>query len=150
MDEEKSIRWLRIALTITALEFFGPALRDAGSSHALNPDWVGHARLHLVWLLGFMVTSGVANVWLIWFRRPALDSLRLSAIWQSCNVGGFWIAVALMGAYDGSLTMPGVHMHILGFDENAFGFAIFAAILAAAWFGILRAGTAAEATDAAG
>ena len=31
--------------------------------------WVGHARVHLVWLLGFMFFSGVANVYLIWFRR---------------------------------------------------------------------------------
>ena len=36
---------LRIALTVSAIEFFGPAIRDAGASHALNPDWVGHARL---------------------------------------------------------------------------------------------------------
>lgn len=138
MSRDRHVLLLRIALSLTALEFFGPALRDAGASHAMNPDWVGHARLHLVWLLGFMVLSGFANVWLIWFRAPVRQSLGLSALWQTCNVGGFWLAVVLMPGYGGSLTMPGVHMHILGVDENAFGFAIFALILAGAWLGLHR------------
>jgi hypothetical protein len=135
---------LRIALTVSAVEFFGPAIRDAGASHALNPDWVGHARLHLVWLLGFMVLSGFVNVYFIWFRRPVLESLRLSAVWQTCNIGGFWLAVLFQPAYGGSVTMPGIHMAIFGIDENVFGFSVLTAILAAAWLG-LRGGTKGEA-----
>lgn len=137
MTPERRRLAVRIALTITALEFFGPAVRDAGASHALNPDWVGHARLHLVWLLGFMVLSGLVNVWLIWVREPVLESLRLSAIWQTCNIGGFWISVALQGVYGGSVTMPGIHMDVFGIDENVFAFGVLTLILAGAWAGLV-------------
>jgi len=63
-------RVVQVLLTITSLEFFGPILRDYSPSHAFNPTWVGHARVHLVWLLGFMFFSGLANLYLIWLRRP--------------------------------------------------------------------------------
>ena len=54
MSREARILTVKIALTLPVFEFFGPIVRDFHPSHALNPDWVGHARLHLVWLLGFM------------------------------------------------------------------------------------------------
>ena len=141
---------IRLALTFTALEFFGPAIRDAGASHALNPDWVGHARVHLVWLLGFMVLSGVANVWLIWLRQPVLESLRLSALWQTCNMGGFWVAVVLGPAYGGSLTMEGIHMHVFGIDENVFAFTILSLVLAGAWLALRAAARGERAGEEAG
>ena len=122
--------WIRILLTVVALEFFGPIARDYSASHAFNPSWVGHARVHLVWLLGFMLLSGIANVYLIWFRRPRdIANLRLSALWQSCNLGGFWIAYALAPSYEGAITVPGVHVHIFGYDENVLGFTVLTALL---------------------
>ncbi|MDJ0852171.1 MAG: hypothetical protein QNK04_27695 [Myxococcota bacterium] len=136
MTPERRTLALRIALTVTAMEFFGPAIRDAGASHALNPDWVGHARVHLVWLLGFMVLSGFVNLYFIWFRRPVLESLRISALWQTCNLGGFWVAVLLNPAYEGSITVPGIHVHVFGIDENVFAFSVFSLILAGAWLGL--------------
>ena len=148
MSPEKHTLAVRIALTVTAMEFFGPAVRDAGASHALNPDWVGHARLHLVWLLGFMVLSGVVNLYLIWFRRPVLESLRLSALWQACNLGGFWVAVILQPAYGGSTLMPGIHTTIFGIDENVFAFSVLTVILSGAWLGLRSATLVSGARDA--
>ncbi len=134
MSEETRIRAIRIALTITALEFFGPIVRDFGASHAMNPSWVGHARVHLVWLLGFMLLSGVANLYLIWLRRPFdVRDLWLSAGWQSCNLGGFWIAYVLLPVYDGAITVPGIHTEILGYDENVFGFSLLSILMAGVW-----------------
>jgi hypothetical protein len=131
MSRDARILAARIALTLTALEFFGPIVRDFHPSHALNPDWVGHARVHLVWLLGFMGLSGVANLYLVWFRRPfELRNLWLSACWQSCNLGGFWIAYVLVPFYDGAITVPGVHMHVFGIDENVFAFAVLSIVMA--------------------
>ncbi len=125
---------IRIALTVTVLEFFGPVLRDYHPSHAFNPDWVGHARVHLVWLLGFMGLSGIANVYLIWFRRPfELRNLWLSAGWQCCNLGGFWIAYLLEGHYGGAITVPGIHTHIFGIDENVFAFSVLSCVMLAAF-----------------
>jgi len=127
------LRTARVLLTITALEFFGPIVRDSGSSHVLNPAWVGHARVHLVWLLGFMFLSGMANLWLIWVRRPLeRRTLWLSVAWQSCNLGGFWIAYALVDAYEGLITVPGEHVHVLGWDENVLVFAVLSVVMAGA------------------
>jgi hypothetical protein len=138
MTPERRRLAIRIALTVTALEFFGPAVRDTDATHVLNPDWVGHARVHLAWLLGFMGLSGLANLYLIWFRRPVLESLRLSALWQACNLGGFWLAVAFNPTYEGAITVPGIHMHVFGIDENVFAFAVFTVILAGVWLAGLR------------
>jgi len=134
------IRMAQILLTLTALEFFGPILRDINATHALNPTWVGHARLHLIWLLGFMGLSGIANLYLIWFRRPFdVRNLWLSAAWQACNLGGFWISVVLAPAYGGAVTLPETHVHILGLDENVVAFTILSALLIAAGAALRRA-----------
>ena len=133
MTREQRILAIRIALTITALEFFGPVLRDYHPSHAFNPDWVGHARVHLVWLLGFMGFSGVVNVYLIWFLRPfTLRNLWLSAVWQGCNLGGFWVAYLLEGHYHGAMTVPGIHTQVFGIDENVFAFSVLSCVMVAA------------------
>ncbi len=137
MTEATRTRAIQIALTFTALEFFGPILRDFGPTHAMNEDWVGHARVHLVWLLGFMGFSGIANLYLIWFARPfEMRNLRLSAVWQSCNLGGFWVAYLLLSVYGGSMTIPGVHTHVFGIDENVFAFAILSIVMAGVWWAI--------------
>jgi len=138
MTDRSRILALKIALTITALEFFGPMARDFAPSHAFNPTWVGHARVHLVWLLGFMFLSGIANLYLVWWRRPfALGNLRLSALWQSCNLGGFWIAYLLCPLYDGAITVPGIHTHIFGIDENVFVFSVLSLVMAGVWLLLL-------------
>lgn len=133
MTPETRLWLVRIGLTLAALEFFGPALRDFHPSHAFNPDWVGHARVHLVWLLGFMLFSGAVNIYLIWFRRPFdVRDLWLSATWQACNLGGFWVAYLLAPIYEGAITVPGIHTHIMGFDENVFVFCVLSLVLVAA------------------
>jgi len=129
-EHARTVLAVKVALTITVLEFFGPIVRDFSASHALNPEWVGHARVHLVWLLGFMFFSGVANLYLIWFRRPHdIRDLWLSTAWQCCNLGGFWVAYVLTPVYDGLITVPGVHVHIFGFDENVFVFSILSIVV---------------------
>ena len=121
---------VKVLLTIAAFEFFGPWGRDFSASHAFNPTWDGHARVHLVWLLGFMGFSGIANLYLIWWRRPAdARDLWLSAAWQACNLGGFWLAYALAPIYGGLITVPGIHVHVLGVDENVFVFSVLSAVL---------------------
>lgn len=146
---DRRMRAVQVLLTIVAFEFFGPIVRDYGPSHALNPSWVGHARLHLVWLLGFMFFSGLVNLWLIWGRRPFdVRDLRLAALWQCCNLGGFWAAYALADAYGGLVTVPGIHVHVLGWDENVLVFAILSAVMAVA-LALLALGRRTEAAHAA-
>src|SRR5215813_3348670 len=104
---------VKVLLTLTSFEFFGPLVRDFSPSHAFNPTWVGHARVHLIWL-----------------RRPVdTRDLWLSALWQSCNLGGFWVAYLLGPIYGGLITVPGIHVHIFGFDENVLVFAVLSIVL---------------------
>ncbi len=140
----RAIAAARVTLTLTGFEFFGPIVRDFNASHAMNPSWVGHARLHLVWLLGFMLFSGLANVYLVWLRRPFdVRNLWLSAGWQCCNLGGFWLATVLAPAYGGLVSVPGEHVRVLGLNENVFVFAVLSALMAAAMC-MLRVGGATE------
>ena len=126
----KYYRTVQILLTIGCLEFFGPMLKDTGVSHLLNPEWVGHARIHLGWLLGFMFFSGVANLYLIWIRKPrTIDNLKMSALWQGVHLAGFWSAVSLGPFYNGQLVDHRYHTFILGIEENAFVFGILTIIL---------------------
>ncbi|WOE76579.1 hypothetical protein [Alterisphingorhabdus coralli] len=123
----------QILLTISAFEFFGPAIRDSGTSHLLNAEWVGHARVHLVWALGFMVTSGLVNLYLIWRRHEnKLRDLYLSCVWQGCNIIGFWISVLFVDHYHGAIIDPKQHMLILGIDENIVAFAFLTVVLVSA------------------
>jgi hypothetical protein len=134
------VRTAQVLLTLTAFEFFGPIVRDINATHALNPEWVGHARLHLIWLLAFMGLSGVVNLYLIWFRRPFdVRDLWLSVAWQACNLGGFWISVVLAPAYGGAVTIPDTHVYIFGFDENVVVFTILSVLLLAAARALRRA-----------
>jgi len=148
MNETPTTRWVRIALSFTLLEFFGPLLRDFSPSHALNPVWDGHARVHLVWLLGFMALSGIVNLYILWFDSGALRRrLLLSATWQSCNLGGFWFAYLLVPLYGGVMAVEGIHTHILGIDENVFVFSVLSVVMIGIWIALLS-GSAGEARHA--
>ena len=148
IEPRSAVRTVRTLLTVTAFEFFGPIVRDYSPSHAFNPTWDGHARVHLVWLLGFMFFSGLANLYLIWLRRPReVRNLWLSVMWQGCNLGGFWVAYVLAPSYEGKITVPGIHTHILGIDENVFVFGVLSVVLVLAIV-VLRGASANEAAAA--
>jgi hypothetical protein len=126
----RPFRIAQMLLTLSALEFFGPIVRDTSVTHVLNPTWVGHARFHLAWALVFMGLSGVCNLYLIWFRRPrSISNLYLSWVWQACNIFGFWGAAILERSYGGSIVDPEFHLTILGLNENVFAFTLLTTIL---------------------
>ena len=133
MKQDKFYRITQILLTLGCVEFFGPMAKDTGVSHLMNEHWVGHARIHLAWLLGFMFFSGLANLYFIWFRKPKTkDNLAIAAIWQAMHILGFWSAVVLAPSYHGQLVDHHYHMFILGIEENTFVFGVLTIILAAA------------------
>ncbi len=133
MDRDKTFRAVQVLLTITAFEFFGPIVRDFNESHAWNPLWDPHARLHLVWQLATMGMSGIANLYLIWLRQPRDPrNLWISAAWQATTIGGFWAACLLTPVYGGRVTMPNIHMYIFGIDENVVVFTVLSIVLVAA------------------
>lgn len=134
----KGLTLARVLMTVCVMEFFGPWGRDYSDTHLFNPDWVGHARLHMMWLLGFMLFSGVANVYLIWFTRPLRPiQLYVSFAWLAANFFGFWLAIATVPVYEGLVVVEGIHIDILGVDENVFAFSVLGLIYVAA-FAVFR------------
>ncbi|MEL7248069.1 MAG: hypothetical protein AAFO03_06610 [Bacteroidota bacterium] len=135
MKRVSHYRLVQILLTLGCLEFFGPMLKDTGESHLMNAEWVGHARIHLAWLLGFMFFSGLANLYFIWFRRPQTkENLTIVAIWQAVHILGFWFAVGFAPFYSGQLVDHQYHTHIFGIEENAFVFGVLSVVLLIAIF----------------
>ncbi len=125
----KGLTLVRVLMTVCVMEFFGPWGRDYSESHLFHPDWVGHARLHMMWLLGFFLFSGLGTVYLIWFARPVrLIHLYTAFMWLGANFLGFWLAIVMVPAYDGLIVVPGTHYDIMGVDENVFGFSILSMI----------------------
>ncbi|MEM1219274.1 MAG: hypothetical protein AAGH79_10190 [Bacteroidota bacterium] len=130
MKRVNPYRLAQILLTLGCLEFFGPIIKDSGVSHLLNPEWVGHARIHLAWLMGFMFFSGLANLYFIWFRKPrSNENLWIAVLWQGTNLFGFWLAVGFAPLYQGQLVDHRYHMHIFGIEENAFVFGCLTVLL---------------------
>jgi hypothetical protein len=82
--------------------------------------------------------------YLIWLLRPfELRNLWMSVCWQSCNLGGFWIAYVLVPVYDDAITVPGPHTHVFAIDENLFAFAVLSIVMAAA-LALLASGSVRE------
>jgi hypothetical protein len=137
-NDSRALFAARVLLTVCVLEFFGPWLRDFSASHAFNPTWVGHARVHLMWQLGFMLFSGIANLYLIWWVRPMrMAALYVSAAWLASNLLGFWLAIAMVPIYDGVIAPPDTHVFIYGIEENILVFSLLSVCLLAA-IGLLR------------
>lgn len=147
MDHEsRETKPIRVLLTIMALEFFGPALRDAGPSHATNPDWVGHARVHVVWFIAMMVALGVLTLMLIWGRRSSLRELRLALAIEACVFAGFWTACGLAPVYGGLVAIDSIHTQVLGIDENVLFFSVMSVVWGATAFLLARLAARGEST----
>lgn len=136
-DDTDGLRTIRILLTAMSLEYFGPALRDSGPSHALNPDWVGHARLHIVWFIVLLVLSGTLNLFLVWGSRSSRRDLVLALLMQGCVFLGFVSAATLAPLYGGVITLPATHTKVLGIDENVLFFSVMSVVWAVT-AGLLR------------
>lgn len=127
----------QVLLTIGVFEFFGPMIKDTGASHLMNSEWVGHARVHLAWLLGYMFFSGLVNLYFIWFRKPFhISHLYLSCLWQATHLVGFWAAILFVPHYHGAITDHRYHVHIFGIDENIFVFSVLSVVLIGAYYWI--------------
>lgn len=128
-----SLLAVRVLFTLCVMEFFGPWFRDYSDSHVFHHEWVGHARVHMMWLLGFMLFSGIGNLYLIWFARPLrLVHLHVAAMWLGANLAGFWLAAVMAPVYDGLIIVPGIHVMILGVEENVFVFGVLTGLYLAA------------------
>ena len=86
----------KVLLTLATLGYAAiPALVDSNQTHATNPGWDPHARLHVVWQVSSYVYLGVLALYLIWTAGSDTWPLWLAAFMAAAGYGGFWTAVTL-------------------------------------------------------
>jgi len=123
LSKLQTLKW---TLTLSSMEFFGPALRDSDISHLQNPDWPGHAKLHMMWFIAYLAYTGFIQIYLIWFKKDKDYSLILG--WQLSNICAFWSAVILAPFYGGAVIDGKYHVEIFGINENIVAFTLFSSL----------------------
>lgn len=72
---------------------------EISPTHVFNPDWPGHARLHVAWQLATNSALALLCVWLAWRRNKAKLAATIALI-VTC---GFLFAFALSRFYGGTM-----------------------------------------------
>jgi len=60
---------LLMSLAIGIYAFIPPFADLATDTHVFHNDWVPHARMHTVWLLGISSSLGLVALYLLWLRK---------------------------------------------------------------------------------
>jgi hypothetical protein len=81
---------------------------DLNRTHAAHPQWLGHARFHIVWQTVTVATLAIFEVALL-SLRGAFESERfyLTALLASLPAIGFFAALLTRHLYGGTLSDPG-------------------------------------------
>ena len=107
-----------------------PPIIDFNTSHVLNPDWTGHARFHMVWLLVLNMLLSISCLLLIFKKIPSeIIGLRIAACISFCVYAGFFISTWTMKIYGGSLSDGNGVPPIMGIDGNVLVFTPLSIIL---------------------
>lgn len=132
----------RILLTIiTFMLTVGPAKADFNATHATNPLWPGHARFHVVWQVVGNSSIMIVMLCLLWMPIVQYDlQLKLVSLIVAIILGSFYVTLACMKVFDGSLADPnGIKPFIFKLpgrtvkvDTNLFGFTLISIVLAVA------------------
>lgn len=130
IELKKKIRISQILLTLGAFEFFGPILRDTNSSHLLNPDWVGHARFHLMWCIALWGSLGIYSLILIWRKTSSGTRNLYTVIYlQFLNALAFWTSTLLSDFFGGDIFDAKIHTSIGAINENILVFTFLSLFL---------------------
>ena len=85
-------RWLMIVAALV----YGPlpSLIDLFDPyHLTNPEWNGHARLHLLWLIAICASAGLCAAYLAWRASPERpETLEKATLLGLIIVGSFFCA----------------------------------------------------------
>ena len=111
MDLYEANSFLRVIFTIiTILLTVGPTFADFNKTHATHPDWIGHARFHVVWqVLGFYPVAFI-NLIILWYHIPDFYypyQIYLWLIWFFGFVFSFFLTMFFMPLFKGTLSDPG-------------------------------------------
>jgi hypothetical protein len=99
----------RILLGIFCLiQGLATVILDLNRTHAAHPQWLGHARFHVVWQTITAVVLAIVEVWLVWSRGPLVsERFYVTAILASAPMAGFFGALVSRHVYGGTLSDPG-------------------------------------------
>ena len=106
MDLHGTARTLLAAFC--AIQGFATIALDLNRTHAAHPQWLGHARFHVVWQTGTTAALAIVEVALLAADGP-LVSMRfyLATLLASLPMFGFFAALLTRGIYGGTLSDPG-------------------------------------------
>lgn len=126
----------RVLMTIATLMYgLIPLLVDLNQTHVFHPEWTGHARMHMVWLLGTNSTLAVVALYFLWlYKENSSFGITLTGILGSCVFGGFMLSAATSSLYGGALSDQGGVPPIFGLDANIVGFSAGLLMLLMGWF----------------
>jgi len=127
---------LLMSLAIGIYTFIPPLADLATDTHVFHSDWVPHARMHTVWLLGVTSSLGLVALGLLWLRaRDTEFHINMAALLSVCVYGPFFLSSFTARLYGGELTdvVGGVEGHVFGFDINLFVFSMATLTLALGW-----------------
>lgn len=132
-------RWLMVLAALV----YGPVpslIDTMDPGHLTNPNWDGHARLHLLWLIAICGYSGLMAAALAWKATLANpEPLQRATLIGVIIVGGFYTAGLFGGLVDANYGPPSSYVFggRVGFPLIHFG---IAGLLLTAGFLLTRRG----------
>ncbi|MDG2046762.1 MAG: hypothetical protein P8J79_06050 [Halioglobus sp.] len=131
-----SVGRLTMSVAIALYTVIPPLVDLITDTHVFNIQWVPHARMHTVWLLGTTSGVGLIALYLLW-SADAHDRFRinLSGILSVVVLGAFFLSAVTISLYGGSLSdmADDLYKGPFGVDANLFLFTIAAILLAVGW-----------------
>lgn len=134
---------IQILVTIATLSFTAvAAAADLNRTHATNPLWGGHPRLHVVWQVFTHIGVGIVALVVLWAPVAGLGlRLAISMALSAVVLTSFFIAALSMSIYGGEIadtngytpfrfSIGRAHWTV---DKNILLFASAAVVLAAAF-----------------
>ena len=110
----------KILLTLATLGYSAiPAAFDSNETHATNPSFPGHARLHIVWQVSSYVYVAVLALFLIWTSGSDTHPVWIATGLAGAAYLGFWTSVVFRPMYGGKLVseinpVPAFHWNVFG------------------------------------
>ena len=90
------------------LQGLGTIVLDLNRTHATHPQWLGHARFHVVWQTATAAALAIVECALLWISGPAeATRFHLAAVLASLPMLGFLAALFTSRIYGGTLSDPG-------------------------------------------
>ena len=96
---------LLISLAIAIYAFIPPIVNLMTDSHVFHQQWMPHARMHTVWMLGSTFGIGLVSLYLIWMRRIERQfSINLAVVLSGIVYGAFFLSASTISLYGGALS----------------------------------------------